>query len=268
MTAWFERDLSRLDAERRRLQALAESATWLRSVTWRLAEHLYIDVVVEADARLYELRLSFPSVYPHAPPTVRPLNEQQRLSSHQYGGPDGPLCLEYGPDNWLPEFTAADVIESAYGLIVAESEGGGAAPVLPVPSRHRLTSGQRVRGEQFRWLQTIGVETFLKAQPLGSKGPLRHSLRYRGAFVLVLVHSGIDAQGVAWHDAQLPTALPECSPDCLIDGYWLRAPVSVSRLRSSSSVAEIRSLLQSNLPTGLDGEPTRPVSLLIYSDLA
>jgi hypothetical protein len=66
---------------------------------------LILDAVIRAHGYDYEVRVSFPSLFPEVPAVVRTLNAQQRLSQHQYGGPNGPLCLEWGPDNWHRDVT-------------------------------------------------------------------------------------------------------------------------------------------------------------------
>src|SRR5690349_614842 len=141
MLPWFLRSAERLDDERRAIAELARNATWLAGYEWKFADGLVLDAVIRVDQHDYEVRVSFPSLYPDTPSVVRPLGEQQRLSHHQYGGADGPLCLQWGPDNWRREIFAAQMLESAYLLLATENPLGENRPAVPViaQSRHELT---------------------------------------------------------------------------------------------------------------------------------
>ncbi len=100
--------------------------------------------------------LVYPDLFPDVPAYIRPQNPGERWSDHQYGG-SGVLCLQYGPDNWSPYTTGVDLVRSAnlllWGEILAAVEPG----VDPIPSRHRLTTGQSLRGKRRRFLVTAGV---------------------------------------------------------------------------------------------------------------
>jgi hypothetical protein len=120
---------------------------------------LILDAVIRAHGYDYEVRVSFPSLFPEVPAVVRTLNAQQRLSQHQYGGPNGPLCLEWGPDNWHRDVTTVQMLESAHRLFEIENPLGDNQPELPVvaSSRHRLTTGQEARGKWCRWYYSEGL---------------------------------------------------------------------------------------------------------------
>src|ERR1700759_406163 len=121
MTPWFLKDSDRLTREREGVDKLAQSATWLVGAEWKLETGLCLEAVIRAHGHDYEVRLTFPALYPDAPATVRPRNFKERLSTHQYGGADGPLCLEWGPDNWHPNVTAVQMLESTYKLFDTEN---------------------------------------------------------------------------------------------------------------------------------------------------
>ena len=154
MLPWFLRSPDRLQSERSGIGALAHSAQWLVGFEWRFDDDLCLDAVIRAHGHDYEVRVSFPALFPDAPATVRPRNMQGRVSHHQYGGTDGSLCLEWGPDTWHPSVTAAMMLESAHRLFEIENPLGRDRPEMPVvaPSRHCLTMGQELRGEKLRWL--------------------------------------------------------------------------------------------------------------------
>jgi hypothetical protein len=89
---------------------------------------------------------------------VLPRGDETLWSSHQYG-PGGELCLEYGPDNWHPDLTGAEMVRSAYRLLKGESdilEGGPA-----VPSRHRSTLGEQLNGKHRRFFLDVDAQTII-----------------------------------------------------------------------------------------------------------
>src|SRR5437879_2744726 len=122
MDPWFFRDPKRFHRERTELATLQERCPWLVGHQWRLTDAgLCVEAVVRAHGFDYELRVEFPSIFPDAPGIVRPVNAHSRLSGHQYGGADGPLCLQWGPDTWHREVTAAMLLESAHELLETEN---------------------------------------------------------------------------------------------------------------------------------------------------
>ncbi len=80
------------------------------------------------------------------------------LSGHQYGR-GGELCLEYRADNWVSTITGAMMVESAYRLLV--NEQGEDAP--PLPSAHRSSLGQNLRGNAFRFALTGDAKAALQS---------------------------------------------------------------------------------------------------------
>jgi hypothetical protein len=117
MYLWFLTDPGRLARERAAITALEASAGWLMGSIWSWNEGLCVDAVIRAHDYDYDVRLTYPYFFLSVPPIVRPLKAQERWSSHQYGGVNGALCLEWGPDNWHPEVTGAQMLESAYGAV-------------------------------------------------------------------------------------------------------------------------------------------------------
>lgn len=135
------------------LDSLAARSAWLTKLEWGFTQEK--DVCVDFDITLastvYEATLVYPVLFPHAPAWVRPRDRSESWSGHQYVG-SGALCLEYGPDNWTPGLTGADLISSTFKLLSYEKLG----PALQVetPSRHDLTIGQRVRLSLQRFVVT------------------------------------------------------------------------------------------------------------------
>jgi sulfur-carrier protein adenylyltransferase/sulfurtransferase len=146
------------------LEALASAGNWLTPVGWRVDESLRLvwDAEISAAGRAFPISLRFPNHFPHSPPLVIPRGDTSRWSSHQYG-PGGELCLEYGPDNWHPDVTGADMIVSAHRLLTGErnsSDEQGA-----VASRHKTTLGQDLRNKYARFVVTRGVAGVFETIP-------------------------------------------------------------------------------------------------------
>lgn len=86
--------------------------------------------------------MRFPPHYPEGCPSVRPV-PYELLSSHQFVK-SGALCLELGPDNWHPHYTVADMVASAWRLVVQEIIS--IIEPIDIPSRHHKDLAERVRG--------------------------------------------------------------------------------------------------------------------------
>lgn len=155
---WWLEDPTRAQAERLGIADLAEQAGWLRNVRWHLADGaaLAVDFDVEHEGEVIPLTMAYSGFHPNAPPTVVP-RDGARLSGHQYGG-GASLCLEYRADNWTTDVTGAMMMESAHRLLAGER---GAAP-REVPSAHRVSLGQGVRGASFRFMVTPAADERLR----------------------------------------------------------------------------------------------------------
>ena len=157
------------------------------------------------------MRYDFPirPLFPEAPLIVRPRKATQRWSSHQYGGANDPLCLEYGPDNWHPGVTGVMMLESAHKLLEIENPLGENRKAIPVtaPSRHQLTIGEELRGTWIRWYRSAELKHFFAdcGRPAGS---LKFSLRTYSESCLVLVHEATPFGDETWKDARIPRAFP------------------------------------------------------------
>lgn len=223
MEQWFFRDPERCRRERSELDALKRSAQWLKVAEWNIeADGLCIDAIIHAHGHDYEVRLSYPALFPEVPLIVRPRNAQQRLSGHQYGGADGPLCLEFGPDNWHSEVTCVQMLESTYKLLEIENPLGEGRPAIAItaPSRHHVTIGQELRGASTRWYRSAGFHEFLAAKPVGVWGSFKFSLRNPRETWLVLVHEATILNGEVWKDEQIPGEIPEAMTNDRWDGAW------------------------------------------------
>jgi sulfur-carrier protein adenylyltransferase/sulfurtransferase len=135
---WYVENPLRYRREREALDALASSAEWLSLGEWRIdsALRLILDADIIVGERTFPVSLRYPNHFPHSPPPVLPRGESERWSSHQYGA-GGELCLEFGPDNWHPDLTGADMIESAHRLLQGEQ------PVSGVRGRGAVGDGNK-----------------------------------------------------------------------------------------------------------------------------
>jgi molybdopterin/thiamine biosynthesis adenylyltransferase len=154
---WWKRLPGRLLEEENALLSLREGEVplvrthrWVREPDGDPRVRVTLDLASDP----LEVEVRFPAHYPEGCPSVRPI-PYAALSSHQFGG-TGVLCLELGPDNWHPHYTAADMVRSAWRLIAQEI----LSTVRPtdIPSRHasdlaervRLGDGVLLRSEEFK----------------------------------------------------------------------------------------------------------------------
>lgn len=152
----------RMRAETRALDELAGNSAWLTKLDWGFTEanDVRVDFDITVNDKVHEAVLVYPALFPQAPAYVRPRKPDEAWSAHQYPS-TGTLCLEWGPDNWHPGVTGADLVVSTHKLLAFEKFG----PALGVaaPSRHELTLGQRVRFESQRFLITQQLQAALEA---------------------------------------------------------------------------------------------------------
>lgn len=209
---WFLQDRARLDRERIAIEALQEGSSWLKGAVWGLSTGLHVDADIEAHGHVYAVRMVYPSQFPASPPTVKPRDVEGDAvlwSSHQFGA-GGELCLEWGPDTWMPEVTGAQMLESAYRLFELENPKGRAfgTRTSPAPSRHSLTEGQAMRFSVFRFFATAELRALIEAMPVGTHGELDTAMLYwqdesASCFATAVRPDG----GDQWEDANLPPRL-------------------------------------------------------------
>jgi len=245
MIPWFLRDTERLSLERTGIESLSSSAKWLVGTDWRLDGELYLDAVIRAHGHDYEVRVSFPALYPDAPAVVSPRNMQHRISNHQYGGADGPLCLEWGPDNWHRDVTAVQMLESAHRLFDTENPLGEDRPKIPeaASSRHKLTIGQELRGEWARWYSSSALANYLAARPKNSIGIFKFSFHQINDSWVFLVYETRPIGGGIWKDNQIPTTLPGAEAKYLNVGVWLKTDLDERTIVQLRTISELQVLL-------------------------
>lgn len=229
---WYISDLARFRSERERLDVLVLGADWFIPVGWRIDDsvRLVLDAEIVAGGRVYPVLLQYPDLFPHTPPSVFPRGENTRWSHHQFG-PGGELCLEYGPDTWTPDLTGVHLIESAHRLL--EGENPTAGQQGPVPSRHLVSLGQRIRSQFSRLLLTRESERILSAVPPST--PLAATIvsAHHKESVVQVVSKVTLPDGTTWIDKGVPTHLAE--------EYFERS-ATILRLDSGASLPPTTSL--------------------------
>ena len=246
MESWIFREPERLRHEREEIENLKLSADWLVVANWNIESHgLCVDAVIHSHGHDYEVRLSYPDLFPHAPPNVRPRNAEGRWSGHQYAGANGVLCLEYRPDNWRPEITGAQMLESARRLLDIENPLGQDRPARPLtaPSAHELTVGQKVRGEWARWYVSEAFQQFLAEQPFASSGSFKFSLRHPNENWIILIHEAAALADDTWKDVQIPAGIPDATATDLWNGVWLNAPEhDAATIKAAATLDALRAI--------------------------
>lgn len=205
---WYIEGYSRHRQEREALETLASSVDWLISIGWRIDNklHLIWDADIVMPSRAFPISVRYPNHFPHSPPLVLPRGVEERWSGHQYGA-GGELCLEYGPDNWHPDLTGADMVASAHRLLVAEQ--ATADQPEEVASRHQATIGQELRGEHSRFLITAALADVFAQMTEGAVLSARaFGLFHRHSFVNVIASISTKDE-VIWRD-NLPAPFVFC----------------------------------------------------------
>jgi len=270
MLPWFLNDIPRLTREREAIAELLQSAGWLVAADWRLHDGgLAVEATLRVAAEDYCLRMQYPALFPDVPPILRPTNAVERWSSHQYGSIDGPLCLEWRTDNWDLDITGADMLRSAYRLLVGEAAPVGDALPPAVPAEHHLTVGQALRSDEHRlrvWFPTQLRER-LRDVPKAT-GTFRSSFRNRlGSFVLLVREIELSGEQV-WRDGRVPDAAFKIAEEYGLC-YITSLPANeVATLRTCDDLAGALSANQISVDasTGTDqlalADPSKPLVLV------
>ncbi len=183
---WVIQNPARFLHERAAIEDLAGEQPWIQALRWGLTKEamLKVDVDLAIGDETYDVELLYPNLFPDTPAFVRPRTSTSRWSWHQYG-PGGVLCLEWGPDNWSPQVTGADLLRSAHKLL--STERGHDAATAVVPSRHKLTFGQEVRSSTRRVVLTPAFAAFVRGlPPQAQRGVVTRTIFHNSGVVLFI----------------------------------------------------------------------------------
>lgn len=210
MKFWWIVDSARLAAEKSAVEAVASGESWFELERWRFHENMFCaEGILIAHGHRYPIRLIYPDQYPEVPAWVEPQDEV-RWSSHQYG--KGTLCLELRPDNWNVGATGADVLRSAYNLLLIEDPLGGGED--RAPSAHDVGDLQAYDWGEFPVL--IGAGCLSRIRSGISSNP--NALRW-------LAHD--DMWPIMIHDEEDRKAMQR-PPDASIESWRVALPVYIS----------------------------------------
>jgi hypothetical protein len=164
---------------------------------WRIdnSVRLVLDADIAAGGRVYPIFLQYPDLFPHTPPSIFPRGDTTRWSQHQFGA-GGELCLEYGPDNWTPDFTGIQLIESVHRLLEGENPASGERGV--VPSRHLDSLGQSLRSEYCRMVITRKLAAFFDTIPVRTSLIGNLVSAYHKEAVVHVIDRLKQADGTSW----------------------------------------------------------------------
>lgn len=242
-----------LKREREAVSALQQSAEWLAGFEWSFCGNkLCANVIIRVHEHDYELRLIYPTLFPQVPPSVFPLNASERWSGHQYGGADGPLCLEWGPDNWHPSVTGAQILESAYKLLdienpLGERDAEETAIARDAPSRHRLKPGQELRDRFSRFY--LGNETLEYLNKLANNafGTIRFSISLRNKSVLAVIQDlQPDGENDVWSDSSIPKFFRGEDNGDLRTGFFFKTDYAFDVVQAANNVGDLFGILQAS----------------------
>ena len=259
MELWFTKNPKRLLDERDAILDLLNEAPWLICADWDVdntKSRMHVDAELVVRGHTYSIRLCYPSFFPHVPPSVAPISQDELWSSHQYGS-GGALCLEWGPDNWQPQVTGADMLKSTYRLLEIENPKGTERHVH-APSRHRLTLGQSLRSNYGRFILRDGLLHFIFRQQLGSLGRLRFTDLWQKSsltliphaaesFCTLIPHAAESFDGQNWNDPSVPDALgsDKGKPPPGQGLYWI-ANMPSSRIKELKCVSDLNEVLSTS----------------------
>lgn len=255
----------RMLAETRELDALAAESSWLTKLSWGFTatKEVCVDFDITVLGKVHEAVLVYPDLFPQAPAYVRPRESDEAWSSHQYPG-TGTLCLEWGPDNWRPDVSGADLVRSTHTLLTFEKLGSAIG--LDAPSRHELTLGQRIRTETRRFVVTPELAAAVIVSAAAPYTPLTVATSSRFTeLVSIGVKLGADAV------ANLPGLPPEVT-DSAVGGVFVRTGWMVrcndwlGLASPAKSQAEIREFLKAKERWPWPDDAERSGFLLLVDD--
>lgn len=246
---WVLSNPARFLHERAELDRLEGEVDWL-TIGWRIVGDgmIGVDLDMVIHGRNYAGRMTYPDVFPNSPPYIRPRDDSERWTIHQYGV-GGSLCLQWRADNWLPQITGADIVRSAFELLSTEQH-----PESPrfVPSAHRLTEGQSMRNEEYRFVATNGLLNALSTLPQQSRSVLKTHTIYSMTATVAFVSEITTTDGTVQVISDLPFGISMYSPLFAWkgDGLVFKSEAIVT----GSSIESVDNLMKLLSEAGLDAD--------------
>lgn len=204
MIVWWSDNHPRLEAERAAITALSDRETWLENIAWSFDDCFRMQAVFEIrmDYGVFPLKLIYHSTFPNTAPSVRPV-DPSRLSGHQYG--NGDLCLEIRPDNWRPEFTGDELIQSAFNLLETERPDPEGI-VKAAPSAHNVPETIAMRNTASRlYLSEKQLEMLRNEAPAFCAAKLWQ--QWCGVSYIIVHISELSQGEWSWKDKDTPATL-------------------------------------------------------------
>lgn len=255
---WWIVDQQRLRDERLAIEAL--EADWFQSPEWdvKIGDDLSLELTFEIvlPRGRFPLRLKYHSTFPASPPSVRPLDGETSLSSHQYGA-GGDLCLDIRNDNWTPDVTGADMIESARRLLEIETptEEGD---TVTAPSAHDYPLEMGLRSKSARFY----------IEPLSRIALMADDLNHAKIEIGLDYKSGTSSVAHVLSIGNGEDGLKPATPETLrrtcwiIDGYVIVSELGFSDIEKLKTKADLQATLGSK-SNALDTD--KSVSFIVRS---
>jgi sulfur-carrier protein adenylyltransferase/sulfurtransferase len=240
MDFWFLEDIERLASERYAIEELECICDWLIGTRWKFDANLCVDAIIQTHGHRYEVSMSYPPIFPAAPPIVRPTNADERWSTHQYS--DGTLCLEWRPDTWHPNATGADVLMSVHNLLEVENPFGS-APQRRVPVQHHLSIGQKFRNKLGRFYVDEKMMKYLGSLPRQCSGQLVFSLLTQNRSFLALARSIKLTVGETWESAIVPQAVASLKKE-QAKGFVYKTALDADAIEHIATASELDQVIR------------------------
>ncbi len=245
---WMLDDLSRLAMEREAIENLQSNTTWLKGTSWGFnpGPLLRLDADIEVHNSVYQVRMIYPESFPANPPSVFPRNTAERWSTHQYGA-GGELCLEWGPDNWLPKVTGSQLLESAYKLLQTENLEPNQQNLQSarVVSRHALSQGQEMRSSYLRFLCPDYLQNYFNELPYDSIGNISASgYLAREKSCITFITKVVPKGQEPWYDSLIPERIERYAFNQ--KGVYAKTNLEPSAVANLERIQQLQEILITN----------------------
>lgn len=259
-----------MQIERNEIEKIQREESWICGIKWDLSSSnlgLFADILVHG--HIYKVKLTYPPLFPDTPIMVAPVENDVRLSNHQYLS--GTLCLEWGPDNWQSSITGADMLKSAYKLLDTENLLGNDNEHEAVSSRHFQTDGQLNRRKYLRIILNDEVIRYIKDLHVPEKIPFT-AVYSRGNDSLTYHITKIVLSDNTWINEKIPLNFQNEDLFCSQYGVIYHTNITKDQFSKIASFEEIEALIQKvdnenitlNETKDLENQNIQKTDLLIF----